>query len=192
LERDKLIALLIGKGVPEADAGVLADELIASMAGVKVEIEGADMKHPGADMKVADMKPDPAMDAVRKAADARVAAVQKAADAAIKVAKDEAAAANKRANDAEIARAGERVRRAADSLQLGKDATDVQKLAEQVADKCAVPHKGLYAVAFAEGLGSVQKPGKAADGAWKMTPENDGKATDSADASEPTPSSMEC
>lgn len=191
LERDNLIAVLIAGGVPEDKAPSVADEIMAlKPASVEVEL-GADMK----DMKPADM----AMDALRKDAAAKIAQAQKSADAKVKAAQDAAnaaiAAANKRAQDAEIARAGVSVRRAADSLQIGKDASDVVKIAEQIADKCGVPHKGMDAVAFAEGVGYRAQSAKSTDG-WKLDAVDPkgkgGKSTDSADSDEPTLSSMEC
>lgn len=195
LERDNLIALLIGKGVPEADAPALADEIM----GMKAEKEAPIEVEIGADMKPEDMAMDAKVKAALASARDAVAKAQKAADAKVKAAQDAAkaqiAAAEKRAQDAEIARAGVSVRRAADSLQIGKDATDVVKIAEQIAEKCGVPHKGMDAVAFAEGVGYRAQSAKGTDG-WKLDPVDPkgkgGKSTDSDDSAEPTPSSMEC
>lgn len=175
LEREQLIALLMSKGVAEADAPALVDEIMA-MKKPEIEVEV------GADMKPEDMAMDAKVKASLAAARDAVAKAQKDAAAKVKAAQDAAsaaiAAANKRAQDAEIARAGVSVRRAADSLQIGKDASDVVKIAEQIADKCGVPHKGMDAVAFAEGVGFNTKPAKPASDGWKMNPEGD-KATDS-------------
>jgi hypothetical protein len=192
LEREQLIALLMSKGVAEADAPALVDEIM-SMKKPEIEVEV------GADMKPEDMAMDAKVKASLAAARDAVAKAQKDAAAKVKAAQDAAnaaiAAANKRAQDAEIARAGVSVRRAADSLQIGKDASDVVKIAEQIADKCGVPHKGMDAVAFAEGVGYRAQSAKSTDG-WKLDAVDPkgkgGKSTDSADSDEPTLSSMEC
>lgn len=194
LDREQLIAMLIASGVAEDKAPSVADEILNMKASeVEVEVPVA------ADMKPEDMAMDAKVKAALASARDAVAKAQKAADAKVKAAQDAAkaqiAAAEKRAQDAEIARAGVSVRRAADSLQIGKDATDVVKVAEQIAEKCGVPHKGMDAVAFAEGVGYRAQSAKGTDG-WKLDPVDPkgkgGKSTDSDDSAEPTPSSMEC